>query len=123
MYLRWDRSYIREELRFARIVWKRPLLSRVLALYESTITNLRFPIAYSAMALWVANAINDPASVVRMLVAIMVVSTLYVLYYLRSERSWDFVFGIAYAYFSFFALTWIFPYAALTLRARSWLTR
>jgi len=48
-----------------------------------------------------------------MLVAIMVVSLVYVLYYLRSERS----------YFSFFALTWIFPYAALTLRARGWLTR
>ena len=53
----------------------------------------------------------------------MVVSTLYTLYYLRSERSWDFVFGILYGYFSFFALTWIFPYAALTLRARGWLTR
>jgi hyaluronan synthase len=123
MFLRWDRSYIREELRFARIVWKRPLFSRILALYESTITNLRFPVAYSAMALWGVNAINDPASMVRMLVAVMVVSTLYVLYYLRSERSWDFVFGILYAYFSFFGLTWIFPYAALTLRARGWLTR
>jgi hyaluronan synthase len=123
MFLRWDRSYIREELRFARIVWKRPLISRVLALYESTITNLRFPVAYSAMALWALNAINDPASILRMLLAIMVVSTLYVLYYLRSERSWDFVFGILYAYFSFFALTWIFPFAALTLRARGWLTR
>lgn len=123
MYLRWDRSYIREEFRFARIVWKRPLASRVLALYETTITNLRFPVAYAAMALWAVNAFNDPAALVRMLLAIMVVSTLYVLYYLRSERSWDFVFGILYAYFSFFALTWIFPYAALTLRARGWLTR
>jgi hyaluronan synthase len=51
------------------------------------------------------------------------VSSLYVLYYLRSERSWDFVFGILYGYFSFFALTWIFPYAALTVRSRGWLTR
>jgi len=123
MFLRWDRSYIREEFRFARIVWKRPLVSRVLALYESTITNLRFPVAYSAIALWAVNALHDPASIVRMLLAIMVVSTLYTLYYLRSERSWDFVFGILYGYFSFFALTWIFPYAALTLRARGWLTR
>jgi hyaluronan synthase len=123
MYLRWDRSYIREEFRFARIVWKRPPVSRVLALYESTVTNLRFPIAYSAMVLWALNAFNDPATIVRMLLAIMVVSTLYTLYYLRSERSWDFVFGILYGYFSFFALTWIFPYAALTLRARGWLTR
>jgi len=99
MFLRWDRSYIREEFRFARIVWKRPLVSRVLALYESTITNLRFPVAYSAIALWAVNALHDPASIVRMLLAIMVVSTLYTLYYLRSERSWDFVFGILYGYF------------------------
>ena len=124
MYLRWDRSYIREELHFAgRVVWKRPAGPRALALYESTVTNLRFPVAYSAMALWAFNAVSDPATIVRMLLAIMVVSTLYTLYYLRSERSWDFVFGIAYGYFSFFALTWIFPYAALTLRARGWLTR
>ena len=123
MFLRWDRSYIREEFRFGRIVWKRPLVSRVLAIYETTITNLRFPVGYGAMALWAINAVNDPASIVRMLLAIMVVSTLYVMYYLRSERSWDFVFGILYGYFSFFALTWIFPYAALTLRARGWLTR
>ncbi len=123
MFLRWDRSYIREEFRFARIVWKRPLFSRVLALYESTITNLRYPVAYGSIALWTVNALTDPAALVRMLLAIMVVSLVYVLYYLRSERSWNFVFGILYAYFSFFALTWIFPYAALTVRARGWLTR
>jgi hyaluronan synthase len=123
MFLRWDRSYIREEFRFARIVWRRPLFPRLLAVYESTITNLRYPVAYASMALWAVNALTDPASLVRMLLAIMVVSFVYVLYYLRSERSWDFVFGILYAYFSFFALTWIFPYAALTVRARGWLTR
>ena len=123
MFLRWDRSYIREEFRFARIVWKRPPFPRLFALYESSITNLRYPVAYASIALWAVNALTDPVALVRMLLAIMVVSLVYVLYYLRSERSWDFVFGILYAYFSFFALTWIFPYAALTLRARGWLTR
>jgi hyaluronan synthase len=123
MFLRWDRSYIREELRFGRIVWSRPPRSRFLALYESVITNLRYPVGYASIALWAMNALNDPGSIVRMLLAILVVSLVYVLYYLRSERSWDFVFGILYAYFSFFALTWIFPYAALTVRARGWLTR
>jgi hyaluronan synthase len=123
MYLRWDRSYIREEFRFARVVWKRPLLWRMAAIYETTVTNLRFPIAYLSIGLWLANAMHDPSSIVRMLLAIMVVSTLYALYYLRSERSWDFAYGILYGYFSFFALTWIFPYAALTIRARGWLTR
>ena len=123
MFLRWDRSYIREEFRFARIVWSRPLWSRALSLYESSVTNLRYPVGYASIALWAMNAVKDPGALVRMLLAIMVVSLVYVLYYLRSERSWDFVFGILYAYFSFFALTWIFPYAALTLRARGWLTR
>ncbi len=123
MFLRWDRSYIREEFRFSRIVWRRPPWARAFALYESSITNLRYPVAYASMALWAANALADPVSLVRMLLAIMVVSLLYTLYYLRSERSWDFVFGILYAYFSFFALTWIFPYALLTMRARGWLTR
>jgi len=123
MYLRWDRSYIREELRFARIVWRRPPLWRICALYESTVTNLRFPVAYMSIGLWMVHAVEDPRAILRMLLAIMIVSVVYVLYYLRSERSWDVVFGVLYAYFSFFALTWIFPYAALTLRARGWLTR
>lgn len=123
MFLRWDRSYIREEFRFSRIVWQRPLVPRLLALYESSITNLRYPVAYASMVLWAANALTDPGALARMLLAIMVVSILYTLYYLRSERSWDFVFGILYAYFSFFALTWIFPYALVTMRARGWLTR
>lgn len=123
MYLRWDRSYIREEFRFARVVWRRPLLWRIAAIYETTVTNLRFPIAYLSIGLWLVHALQDPASIVRMLLAIMVVSTLYALYYLRSERSWDCAYGILYGYFSFFALTWIFPYALLTIRARGWLTR
>lgn len=123
MFLRWDRSYIREELRFARIVWRRPPLWRAFALYESTVTNLRFPVAYVSIGLWILHAVEDPGAILRMLLAIMIVSVVYVLYYLRSERSWDVVFGVLYAFFSFFALTWIFPYAALTLRARGWLTR
>ncbi len=123
MYLRWDRSYIREELRFARIVWKRPLVSKMLAIYESAITNLRFPVAYFSIGLWLSNVMHDPGSLPRMLLAIMLVSTFYMLYYLRSERSWDFVYGILYAFFSFFALTWILPYALLTVRARGWMTR
>ena len=124
MYLRWDRSYIREELRFVgKVVWKRPLASRLLAIYECVVTNLRFPIAYFSIGLLTVHAIRDPGSLLRMLLAILLVSSFYMLYFLRSERSWEFVFGIVYAFFSFFALTWIFPYALLTVRARGWLTR
>ena len=123
MYLRWNRSFVREELRFARIVWGRPAGQGFMALVDTSITNLRYPVAYVSIAFWLSQAAHDPASLVRMLVAIGVVSTFYMLYYLRSERSWDFLYGILYGYFSFFALSWIFPYAVLTVRARGWLTR
>jgi hyaluronan synthase len=123
MYLRWDRSYIREEIRFARIVWKRPLFARVIAILDTTITNLRFPVAYFSLALLISLSMQSPLSLVRMLIGIGVVSTFYMLYFLKTERSWDFAFGILYAYFSVFALTWIFPYALISVRARSWLTR
>jgi hyaluronan synthase len=123
MYLRWDRSYIREELRFARIVWKRPLCARLIAIFDTVVTNLRFPIAYTSLALLIMLSWQSPLTLVRMMIGIGIVSTFYMLYFLKTERSWDFVFGILYAYFSVFALTWIFPYALLSVRARSWLTR
>lgn len=123
MYLRWNRSYVREELRFARIVWKRPALQGLMALLDTTMTNVRYPVAWLTIAFWVTQSMSDPATLVRMLIAIGVASTFYMLYYLRSERSWDFLYGILYGYFSFFALSWIFPYAVVTVRARGWLTR
>ena len=123
MYLRWDRSYIREELRFALILWKRPFKSMLVSLIDTTITNLRFPVGYTILALLVTLTISHPHTFLRMLVAIGVMASFYMLYYLRSERSWDIVYGILYAYFSFFALFWIFPYALLTMRSRAWMTR
>ena len=123
MLLRWDRSYVREELRLARILWKRPLVARITTLLERTITNLRFPISYITLGMLIVLMLHNPETLLRVGLSIGTVSLLYTLYYLRSERSWDFIYGIFYAYFSFFALTWIFPYAVLTARARSWMTR
>jgi hyaluronan synthase len=123
MLLRWDRSYVREELRLASILWKRPLVARITTFVERTITNLRFPVSYATLGMLLVLMAQDPTTLLRVAMSIGIVSLLYTLYYLRSERSWDFVYGIAYAYFSFIALTWIFPYAVVTARARSWMTR
>lgn len=123
MLLRWDRSYVREELRLARILWRRPLVPCITTFVERTITNLRFPVSYATLGMLLVLMFQDPATLLRVAMSIGIVSLLYTLYYLRSERSWDFVYGIAYAYFSFIALTWIFPYAVVTARARSWMTR
>lgn len=123
MYLRWDRSYIKEEIKFARIVWTRPLRSRIIALFDTCITNMRYPINYAILALLVSMSINDPHTILRLLFAIGLLSFLNMLYYLHSERSWDLVYGILYSYFAFFTLFWIFPVAVLTVRSRSWMTR
>jgi hyaluronan synthase len=123
MYLRWDRSYVREELRFLRIVWRRPLKARLIALVDTLITNLRYPVTYTSLVLLTILVWEDPEVLLRTLLAIGLMSTFYMLYYLRSERSADMLYGVLYSYFAFFSLFWIFPYAALTLRARSWMTR
>ncbi|MGC9158830.1 MAG: glycosyltransferase family 2 protein, partial [Terracidiphilus sp.] len=123
MLLRWNRSYIREEMRFALILWKRPLISRVISFFDSTITNVRYPVAYATLYLLGVAFLHDVRVLPRVLVAIGLVSFFYSLYYLRSERSFNLIYGVLYEYFSFFALFWIFPWAFLTVRARGWLTR
>ncbi len=123
MYLRWDRSYIKEEIRFAKIVWRRPLLSRIIAIVDAFITNLRYPVSFLVLTTLVLMSVKDPHTILRLLPAIGLTSLLNVLYYLRSERSWDFIYGIIYSYFSFFTLFWIFPSAVFTVRSRSWMTR
>lgn len=123
MFLRWDRSYIREEIRFQAIVWKRPLVPRCIALCERFITNFRYPVNYAVLFLLVYLFNGEPFIWLRLLAVMGLMSLFNTLYFLRSERSMDFVYGVAYAYFSFFTLFWIFPYALLTVRSRSWLTR
>ncbi len=123
MLLRWDRSYVREEMRFARIVWKRPLGTRVIAFFDRFVTNARFPVFYASLGMVPFLGAHDPAIFLRILTAIGFVSLFNMLYYLRSECSFNFAYGVLYAYFSSFALFWIFPYAVMTVRARGWLTR
>jgi len=123
MLLRWDRSYIREELRLWKIMWTLPFPALVLTMLETTITNLRYPVAYASLLLMVSMSLQDPWTMLRLLMSIGLVSIFYTLYFLHSERSREFLFGILYAYFYFFSLLWIFPYALVTLRNRAWMTR
>lgn len=124
MFLRWDRSYVREELRFiGGIVWKRRPFARAVACADFLVSNLRFPIGWATLGLLATLAPVHPQVLLRFCCALLLVSAFNMLYYLRSERSWDFIYGIGYAFFSVFALFWIFPYALCTARAQGWLTR
>jgi filamentous hemagglutinin family protein len=80
-------------------------------------------VTYASLAMLATLAWEDPWMIARVLASIGLASTFYMLYYLRSERSWEFLYGIVYAYFSFFTMLWIFLTAVMTVRSRSWLTR
>ena len=66
---------------------------------------------------------QQPHALVGVLAALGVISVLGILVYVRSSRSSDVLYGLLYSYFSALTLFWIFPYAALTVRSRSWMTR
>jgi len=110
-------------LRFAAIVWKRPPIARLIAVCDSAITNLRYPVMSCTFVLLAAAFVKDPLVLLRVLAAVGLVSFIYSLFYLRSERSFNIVYGILFEYFSFFFLFWVFPWAVLTVRVRGWLTR
>jgi hyaluronan synthase len=123
MFLRWNRSFIREEVRLVRVLPHRPLVPRLMAIFDCTVTNLRYPVMALAMVLLALEVAYHPLTLPRLLVSMGLVAGLYSLYYLRSERSLQFVYGILFEYFSFFLMFWIFPWAFLTVRAKGWLTR
>ncbi len=123
MFLRWDRSFIREELRFASVVWKRPPLARLIALLDVSITNLRYPATCLTLVLLGTALFHDPLVLLRVLLSMGMASLIYSLYFLHSERSFDVVYGVLFSYFSFFSLFWIFPWALVTVRTRGWMTR
>jgi hyaluronan synthase len=123
MFLRWDRSYVREEFRLAAVAFKRPSLSCAYTLVDISVTNISYILGYASLVLLVNFCFRDHTVLMRILTAIGLTASLNMLYYLKEERSWNFVYGIFYAYYSFFTMFWILPYAALTVRSRAWLTR
>jgi hyaluronan synthase len=123
MLLRWDRSYVREEIRFTRIVWKRPWPTRLMAMFDRAVTNFRYPASYSSLGLLPLLVMRDPGITMPMVAMIGAMSLFSVLYFLRTERSMSFLYGVLYTYYSAIALFWIMPYAVATVRSRKWMTR
>lgn len=123
MLLRWDRSYVREEIRFTRIVWKRPWPTRIMAMFDRAVTNFRYPASYSSLGLLPILVMQDPTISMPLMATMGAMSLFSVLYFLRTERSMSFLYGVLYTYYSAVALFWIFPYAVATVRSRKWMTR
>ncbi|OIQ77715.1 poly-beta-1,6-N-acetyl-D-glucosamine synthase [mine drainage metagenome] len=123
MFLRWDRSYIREEFHLARLLPSRPLVSRLFAGLDLVASNAGYAFGYATLWLVLGVAAHDLRVGEYLLLGIGLGGVMNTLYFLRVERSLHCFYGIAYAYYAAFALAWILPYAALTVRAKGWMTR
>lgn len=124
MMLRWERGNIREGFVMLPVLttnWRRE--DRWWPTFEVLLELMQYPAGYFAFALMARQFISHPADLARAAVTLGVGALIQSLYALRSERSTDFLYGVGYAFWAFFALQWIFPYSFMTLKDGRWLTR
>jgi len=124
MYLRWTRSYLRESIIFSQFMFTkyRPKY-RILPIMDFFFLNFLHPFHIFTLAIVIYSFFIHPLFILRHIAFIVVLSFFLSLYYLRTTRSLTFLYGIPYALIAAFCLWWIVPFAALTMKNQSWLTR
>jgi hyaluronan synthase len=124
MFLRWDRSNFRESWVQLTFMFKKYReRDRFWPIVDFFITQIEFPLTYLFMGLLLVSFYLYPIVMVKFFAGLGVMTLFYMYYYYTQERDWEFIYGIIYSYFAFFALNWVQPYAFLTLRNSRWLTR
>jgi hyaluronan synthase len=124
MYIRWTRSYVRESVLFARFMFSRyRSRGRLLPVIDFFLLNLLHPLHLYFFALMTYSFFIHPVFILRQLAFLVVLSFFLSLYYLRTNRSLAFLYGIPYALIAAFLLWWLVPFSALTIKNQSWLTR
>lgn len=124
MYLRWTRSYIRESILFAKYMFtKYRTKNRIFPIFDFLFLNFLHPFHIFSLVLMVFSFFFQPLFILRHLAFLVISSFFLSLYYLRANKSPLFLYGIPYAIIAAFCLWWIVPYAALTMKNQSWLTR
>lgn len=124
MYLRWTRSHLRESILFAKFMFSRYRKKhRILPIFDFLFLNFLHPFHLYSVGLVVYSFILHPHFILRHVVFFVVFAFFISLYCIRMKRSLAFLYGIPYALITAFCLWWIVPFAALTLKNQSWLTR
>lgn len=124
MFTRWARSNIRESFVYMSFGCQRAWRTRQpLPLIDGAlkvVTNVLRPFMF---ALPIALLFSNPWAFLSTLGLVAGASLAYSAYYLRFELSPRVLYGAAYGVFAFVALSWVYPYAFLTVRQNNWLTR
>jgi len=124
MYLRWTRSYIRESIIFSGFMFKKyRTKNRILPVLDFFFLSILHPFHIFFVTVLTYILIINPLFLLRYLAFIVLFSFLISLYYLRTNKSFSFLYGIPYAFITAFFLWWIVPFAAISMKSQSWLTR
>jgi hyaluronan synthase len=118
MLIRWERGNVREALRLIRLMLGRwNLAERWWACLDVLLDVASWPAFMGLVCL--AHLKDNP----RFFATMALVTLLLALNCLRTKKSLDLLYYIAYAFFQMVALSWLFPYSLLTVRNGRWLTR
>jgi len=124
MYLRWTRSYVRESVFLARFIFSRYRRKhRILPVIDFIFLNFLHPFHLFSLGIVAYSFAVNPLFMVRHLAFLVISSFILSLYYLRTNKSMAFLYGIPYGLITAFFLWWIVPFSVLTMKNQSWLTR
>jgi hyaluronan synthase len=124
MLTRWHKSFIRENIVFSTFMLTRHRdRYRIPAVFDFLLTMVLIPLQFYITLYSVYHIFVDPSLILRFLALIVIMGLTYMLFYIRFEKSTDFVYGVLYSFLHVFFLMWTVPYAVLTFRNNSWLTR
>lgn len=124
MYVRWTRSYLRESILFAKFMFsKYRTKRRALPIFDFFFLNILHPFHIFSLGIVTYSFFVHPLFILRHIAFLVVFSFLLSLYYLRTNKSLTFLYGIPYALMTAFCMWWLVPFAALTMKNQSWLTR
>jgi hyaluronan synthase len=124
MLVRWNRSFVRESIILLKYLFDRQVIKkRKLLFFDSVLTCLLPFFMLSMVVTMYVKVIQQPFYGFTVVASVIVMALVYMMFYVRSEKDWQFVYGVAYAFFYISVLIWILPFATLTLKRTHWGTR
>lgn len=124
MLIRWNKSFLRETLILMKYILRPSTMKkRKMLLFEGIMTTIMPFLMMSIIFTIYFRILFDPAYILTVILSITMMSMLYMLFYVKAERNWRFVYGIVYAFFFMTILIWLLPYAIFTINRTHWGTR
>ena len=124
MVVRWNKSFTRESIVFAKFMFtKYREKNRVLPIFDFTLGIIMTSSLMVMVIFFIFYMLTAPLFFFHFLAVIAVMGFVYMLFYIKVEKNSDFIYGVLYSFLHIFVMVWTIPYAILTLKNNSWLTK